>query len=316
MPGMRAWFIPSANPIEIALLSKRRLELMMKLAGCASLMALVFMSGTVPTAVKTGYVDVGQYSLYYEETGAGEPLIMIHGGFLDRRMWDDQFDLFGRWARVIRYDLRNHGLSHGQADTFSYHQDLSRLMEALGIAKAKIIGLSLGGAIAIDFALTHPEKVSGLVLVSSGLGGYELKDSAVKALEPKLAEAMRRKDINMYSEYFMRCWTDGPRRTSGGVNASVRRKVGELCRATLRRWNENTSPRPLDPPALSRLSQIHTPTLFVLGELDMLGIKDIAGLVCRDIPGARKVTIKGAGHMVNMEKPEEFNEVVGEFLTR
>jgi len=288
----------------------------MKFLLYAGAVALFFGAGMLPGPLKTGYVDVGQYSIYYEDIGSGEPLILIHDGYLDRRMWDDQFDLFSRWSRVIRYDLRNHGLSHGQADTFSYHQDLSRLMDALGIQKAKIMGLSLGGSIAIDFALMHPERVSGLVLVSSTLGGYELKDSALKAIEPKFADAMRRKDINTCAECFLRSWADGPRRTPAQVDASVRRKVGEMYKATMHRWNEYTSPRPLDPPALSRLTQIHTPTLFVLGDMDMPGIRDIASLICRDIPGARKVTIKGAGHMVNMEKPEEFNEVVEEFLTR
>ncbi|HXX63578.1 MAG TPA: alpha/beta hydrolase, partial [Bacteroidota bacterium] len=271
-----------------------RLRQIMKVGLFATVVALVFGAGMVPGPLKTGYADVGQYSIYYEDIGSGEPLILIHDGYLDRRMWDGQFDLFSRWSRVIRYDLRNHGLSHGQADTFSYHQDLSRLMDALGIQKAKIMGLSLGGSIAIDFALMHPEKVSKLVLVSSTLGGYELKDSALKAMEPKLADAMRRKDINACAECFLRSWTDGPRRTSAQVDASVRRKVGDMYKATMHRWNEYTSPRPLDPPALSRLTQIHAPTLFVLGELDMPGIRDIAGLVTRDIPGAKKVTIKGA----------------------
>jgi pimeloyl-ACP methyl ester carboxylesterase len=73
---------------------------------------------------------------------------------------------------------------------------------------------------------------------------------------------------------------------------------------------------PLEPPALGRLSSIRIPTLLVQGELDNSGVQEIAGLVLKAVPGSRKVVIKGAAHMVNMEKPEEFNEVVGEFLSK
>ena len=269
-----------------------------------------------PPAVRTGYVPVGRYSLYYEETGKGEPLILIHGGLLDRRMWDGQFELFSRWSRVIRYDNRNHGLSRGLPDTFSYHEDLNRLMEALGIQRARLVGLSLGGSIAIDFALTHPEKVSALVLVSSGLSGYEFRDSTLKVNQKKQSDAAARKDMNGYIEYFQRSWTDGPRRTPEQVNRDVRQKVRDMIKATLSKPEPDNTSVPLGPPALGRLSSIRIPTLFVLGDLDNPGIQEISVLVLKGIAGSRKVVIKGAAHMVNMEKPEEFNEVVGEFLSR
>jgi len=267
-------------------------------------------------AVKTGYVTIGRYSLYYEETGKGDPLILIHGGMLDRRMWDGQFELFGRWSRVVRYDNRNQGLSHGIPDSFSYHEDLNKFMEALGIQRARLVGLSLGGSIAIDFALAHPEKVSALVLVSSGLSGYENRDSTLQAYEKKQSDAIARRDLNSFIEYFQRSWTDGPRRTPDQVNRDVRQRVRDMIRATLSKSEPLSTVLPLNPPALGRLASIHVPTLFVLGEFDSPGIQEIASLVLKGIPGSRKVVIKGAGHMVNMEKPEEFNEVVGEFLSK
>ena len=285
-----------------------------------SLLLLFLMPGDAPRGAsppsRTGYVAVGKYSLYYEETGKGEPLILIHGNLLDRRMRDGQFELFGRWSRVIRYDNRNHGLSHGVHDSFSYHEDLNRLMEALGIQRARIVGFSLGGAIAIDFALTHPEKVSALVLVSSGLSGYDFRDSTLKANQKKEAEAVQRKDMNAYIEYYQRSWTDGPRRSPDQVNRDVRAKVHDMVRSTVSKTDPDNTVIPLEPPALGRLASIHVPTLFVLGDLDNPSITEISGLVLKGIPGSRKVVIKGGAHMVNMEKPEEFNEVVGEFLSR
>ncbi len=293
---------------------------MEQMTALVSLLLILLTPGVAPRGTpppgKTGYVAIGKYSLYYEETGKGDPLILIHGGLLDRRMWDGQFELFGRWSRVIRYDNRNHGLSHGVRDSFSYHEDLNRLMEALGIQRARIVGLSLGGAIAIDFALAHPEKVSALVLVSSGLSGYEFRDSTLKANLKKEGEAAERKDMTAYIEYFQRSWTDGPRRSPDQVNREVRAKVHDMVKSTLSKTDPDNTVVPLEPPALGRLSSIHVPTLFVLGDIDNPSITEISGLVLKGIPGSRKVVIKGAAHMVNMEKPEEFNEVVGEFLSR
>jgi len=289
-------------------------------AALVSLFLFLFLPGGVsperPSPDKTGYVQIGKYSLYYEETGKGDPLILIHGGLLDRRMWDGQFELFGRWSRAIRYDLRNQGLSRGVPDSFSYHEDLNRLMEALGIQRARIVGLSLGGAIAIDFTLAHPEKVSALVLVSSGLSGYENRDSSLLVNEKKQADAAAKRDMNSYIEYFQRSWTDGPHRTPEQVNRDVRQKVRDMIKSTISKPEGYSTVVPLAPPALGRLSSIRVPTLLVLGELDNSGIQEIASLVLKAVPGSRKVVIKGAAHMVNMEKPEEFNEVVGEFLSK
>jgi len=269
-----------------------------------------------PAQAKTGSVQAGKYSLFFEESGKGEPLILIHGALLDRRMWDAQVPLFSRWARVIRYDNRNHGLSHGVRDSFSYHEDLNRVMEALGLQKARLVGCALGGAIAVDFALVHPEKVSALVLVSPALSGYEFKDPALLENQKRQSEAAGRKDMNSFIEYFQKSWTDGPRRTPDQVNRDVRTKILQMCRATLSKPEPDNIVVPLDPPAIGRLGSIHVPTLVVLGDCDQPGTEEIAGLIVKGISGARKVVIKGAGHMVNMEKPEEFNEVVGEFLSK
>jgi pimeloyl-ACP methyl ester carboxylesterase len=89
-----------------------------------------------------------------------------------------------------------------------------------------------------------------------------------------------------------------------------------MIRATLSKPEPDNTVIPLEPPALARLASLRVPTLFVLGDLDNPGVQEIAGLVLKAIPGSRKVVIKGAAHMVNLEKPEEFNEVVGEFLSK
>jgi len=281
-----------------------------------SLLLSLCAPGEAPAQAKTGTIPAGKYTLYYEEAGKGEPLILIHAALLDRRMWDAQVPLWSRWARVIRYDNRNHGLSRGLPDSFAYHEDLNRVMEALGIQKARLVGCALGAAIAIDFALVHPDKVSALVLVSPALSGYDIKDPVLLENQKKQSEAAARKDMNAFIEYYQRSWTDGPRRTPDQVSRDVRAKIAQMCRATLGKPEPDNVAVPLEPPAITRLGSIHVPTLVVCGDYDLSAIDDVAGLIVRGIPGARRIVIKGAGHMVNMEKPEEFNEIVGEFLSK
>jgi 3-oxoadipate enol-lactonase len=262
--------------------------------------------------VKSGYVDVGKAKLYYEEQGQGTPLIMIHGGGLDRRNWDDQFEVMANRYRVVRYDARNHGLSQAEPETFSHYEDLFRLMESLEISKAVIMGLSMGGYIAIDFALVHPDKVIALIPVSPGLTGYEFKDKKFLENSKKINEA---KDLDEAVEYILRSWMDGPRRSPAQVDPVVRGKARQMYKETYEDWRPGSREQRSDPSAIGRLSEIHAPTLVIVGDLDMPGILEIAGMIEKDIPGAKKVLIRGATHLLNMEKPQEFNRTVLDFLS-
>jgi 3-oxoadipate enol-lactonase len=121
--------------------------------------------------VDTGRVDVPGSSLFYESAGTGAPLILLHAGYLDRRMWDDQFLLFARSYRVIRYDARGLGRS-GPADSpYSSFEDLYAVIRALKLTHVTLIGASLGGAASLDLAVIHPELVDRLILVGPGLSG-------------------------------------------------------------------------------------------------------------------------------------------------
>jgi len=264
---------------------------------------------------RTGYIDVGNCQVYYEERGAGSPLVMIHGGLLDRRMWDDQFTVFARTQRVIRYDARGHGLSKAQAGTFSHHEDLKKLLDGLKVEKAAIMGLSMGGYIAIDFALAYPGRVSALVLAAPGLTGYEFESEVLKKNSELLNKAAQENDLKMLIEYFQRSWTDGPSRTPEKVDPAVREKVRQMAVGTLEIWNDESREVRLEPAAIGRLAEIRVPILAVVGDLDMPDILEIVGLIEKNIKGARKEVIPGAAHMVNMERPQEFNRIVLDFLS-
>lgn len=267
-------------------------------------------------AKKTGFIDVVKTKLYYEEMGDGHPLIMLHGGLLDRRMWDDQFEVFAKKYRVIRFDARNHGDSKGVPDTFRQYEDLHKVLNQLHIEKAALMGLSLGGRIAIDFAIAYPEKTSAIILAAPGASGYEFKSEAFQKNNEKLEQAFSQGDIKMGIEYFQQAWTDGPYREPSEVDLSVRERVKNMALNSIKVWEPQSIMTELDPPAIGRLDEIKAPTLAIVGDLDMPGILEIVDLVIANVPGAKKKIIPGVAHMVNMEKPAEFNAAVLEFLDK
>lgn len=265
---------------------------------------------------KTGFVGVGETMLYYEELGEGYPLVMLHGGFLDRGMWDPQFEIFAKYYRVIRYDARNHGKSERVPGPYSHFDDLAKLLEQLKIQKAALMGLSLGGRTIIDFSIAHAEKVSTIVLASPGASGYEFTSEALNENSKQMGKAFNDGDLHKTIEYFQRSWTDGPKRAPSDVDSAVREKVRSMAMGTLENWNLESVVKELEPPAMRRLAEISAPALVVVGNLDMPGILEIADAIDENVDGSDVVVMSGVAHMVNMEKPEEFNRIVLEYLAK
>jgi 3-oxoadipate enol-lactonase len=259
-----------------------------------------------------GAVAVDGGTLYYEMAGKGEPIVFIHGGQMDRRMWDDQFDLFARHFKVIRYDVRGYGKSSLPARGYSCTDDLYSLLKALHVNKAHFVGLSLGGRIAIDFALTHPEMVAGLVLVGPGLSGFQFSNDG-GARYWAVVEAARDKSYAEAAEL----WLKDPYMAPAMANSALQSKLRKLASENGPAWLMNPLlERDLKPPAVGRLAEIHAPTLIIVGDRDVPDIQKIVEKLSTDISGAKKVVIRGAGHIVNMEKPDEFNRALFDFLGR
>lgn len=271
--------------------------------------------GPPQAAVESGFVQLEGGRLYYEQSGSGMPVVMIHGGYLDNRMWDRQFALVAERYRAIRYDVRAHGRSTSDSVPFADQDDLRRLLDALDVPRAVIVGLSMGGRIAIDFALTDPDRVVGLVLVGSGLSGFEPRSEEIGAYIRDLRAAFSLGFAAVY-ETFAHWWCDGPYRQPSQVDSVVRRRVLDMLGGSEQRWRYGTLERPLRPPAIGRLDEITVPTLVVVGTLDVPDIDQIAHLIDQHVVGAERVYIPDVAHMVNMEKPTEFKGVLIPFLER
>ena len=266
------------------------------------------------SVVTSGFAPVAGTALYYEAQGDGPALVLIHGGLLDHRMWDDQFDALARKYRVIRYDVRGYGLSPGPPGFYRDHEDLRALLNHLGIAKAHILGLSMGGRIAIDFALAYPELTRSLIAVGPGLSGYTFTDPEVTENLAASREAYLRGDTGRMLEIYQRLWTAGVGRELSQVDAAVRDRIQTIGRRSAEPWRSQARFRPLDPPAVGRLPEIRVPTLAITGTFDQPEILAICERLRAEVPGAAKVLIPGAAHTANMEQPAEFNRVVLKFL--
>ena len=269
--------------------------------------------------VQTVFAEVNGTTLYYEVAGAGHPLFLIHGHLLDRRSWDDQFAVFARRYRVIRYDQRGFGDSGliTKLTPYSDRQDLYELMKFLDIKSAYMMGVSGGGALAIDFTLEHPEMVDALIPVAPGLSGYRpseeimQKHPDVVRMYTSLREAFAQHDVARAVEISLELWTDGPGRLPERAAPDVRERVRQMNTHNWERPDDETQPVPLEPPAVERLANIGVPTLVILGELD--GPNPLDQLTV-EIPGAKKVVMTGTAHHPFMEKPAEFNQIVLDFL--
>ncbi len=227
-------------------------------------------------------------------------------------MWDGQFKVLSRQLRVIRYDLRGYGRSPMTEVPFAHHEDLRGLLAERRVDRAYLVGVSLGALTALHLALEHPEMIRGLVLVGSGLSGYRFTDAATTGQWPAIDQALQRVDFSLAAELQLRLWVDGPSRLPGDVPTAVRDRVREMMierYATLKR----STVQPLQE-AASRLADIRTPTLILVGELDVPDIHRIAKLLTTGIQGARCVTIPGTAHLPNMEQPEEFNRLILDFM--
>lgn len=267
----------------------------------------------------SGYADIGDGKLYYEIEGKGEVLVLIHAGFVDSGMWDGQWEAFTRYYRVLRFDMRGFGKSDPATGPVSRRQDLYRLLQELGIKHAHLLGCSMGGETAIDFTLENPEMVLSLIVVSGIPGGFEMRGEPPSEILEML-QALEQGDLDRVSDLQIRLWVDGPFRQPEEVNPLVREHAAEMNRIAVKNGTWATADanplNPLTPPAAGRLAEISVPVLIIAGSLDNPEILRAADLLANEINGAKKAVMPDSTHVPNMEKPEEFNKIVLDFLNQ
>ena len=263
----------------------------------------------------SGFLDVPGGRLYYEVEGDGHPLVLIHAGIANLRMWDGQVPVFAERYRVIRYDTRGFGRTETDDVPFSNRADLAALLDHLGAPSAFVLGLSRGGMIALDFTLERPERVDALVVAAGGIGGDETEpDEATKAFIAEAERAWEAHEWERLSEMETAYWVDGPGQPTDRVDPVIRARVHEWILSNYRAEKAEGKPQPLDPPATARLAEIRVPTLVLIGDLDDAGTQAACRRLAEEVPGARLEVFAGVAHTINLEEPERFNRVMLDFL--
>jgi len=267
------------------------------------------------SADASGTLDVPGGTLYWESTGRGPALVLVHAGIADHGMWDDDVPSFAGGHRVVTYDCRGFGRSRTDAVGYSSRADLAALLDHLGIERAALLGCSRGGQIALDFALERPERVSALVLVASGPGGMEhegtIEEKALIESEEPLWTAG---DWAGVADLDVRLWVDGVSQPPTRVPAAVRERVRAMSLANYTAGHPEPRPIPLQPPAIDRLAEVRAPTLIIHGDLDVSAVTAGAEALELGLPGARRVLLPRVAHMVNLEQPDDFRRLVRDFL--
>jgi pimeloyl-ACP methyl ester carboxylesterase len=249
--------------------------------------------------------------------GAGDTLIFLHAGVADRRMWQPQLDAFAAGHRVVAYDRRGFGQTTCAPEPFSHLDDLRAVHLAITAEAVTLVGCSMGGGLAIDYALAHPAAVRALILVGSAVSGAPYvppTDPVVAKLEAELDAAERAGDPERRNRLEARAWLDGPTSPEGRIGGELRELFLDMNGRALRAAPPGENRRPAD--AYPRLAAIAARTLVVIGTLDFPDMLELGRHLRDTIPGAAYSEMPGTAHLPGLEQPEAFNRLLAAFLGR
>ncbi|TDB72444.1 alpha/beta fold hydrolase [Micromonospora sp. KC723] len=261
-------------------------------------------------------IDINGARLAYDDLGSGTAVVLLHAGIADRRMWRGQLSTLAERHRVIALDLRGYGDSELPPEPFAHHDDVVGLLDALGVGKAALVGCSFGGAVAIDTALAHPDRVSALALLGSAVFGNEWSTETEELWE-RLVGEVDPEDFTASAAGEVRFWVVGPSRDPEGVDPELVAFAEEMDQRALAAELALSAVEieELDPPAIDRLGELRLPVLVTAGADDVRDIARLADRIAAEVPGAvRLPDIADAAHLLPLERPEAVNAALLGFL--
>jgi len=263
-------------------------------------------------------VEVPSGRLAVRVDGAGPPIVLLHAGIVDARAWEPLTPhLVKAGHRVVAFDRRGIGGSVTDDVDYSNRADVVAVLDALGIGRACLVGNSIGSIIALDTALDYPTRVSAVVSVAPGIGGYWPPQPT--GLEAELfAEAERLEeagdDPDAIADLDVRLWLDGPGQPSDRLPAALRDAVRAMDRAIADPGRVVGRPIPLEPPAIDRLESVSVPVLAVVGALDAAESAAAAQVLVERVPSARAVLMPDVAHLIGLEAPAGLAALIADFL--
>ena len=267
------------------------------------------------------YVDLDGVRLYYEETGAGDPIVFVHEYAGDYRSWEPQVRYFAKRYRCITYNARGYPPSDVPGNVAAYSQDIATddiagVLCGLDIAAAHIIGLSMGAFAGLHFGLRYPAMARSLVLAGGGYGALGVNHAQLQQEARAAADKIEREGMAAMAESY----AVGPSRMPHKLKdprgwAEFKAQLAEHSTegaALTMRGVQMT--RPAYPELVDRLRRLTVPVLLMTGDEDAPSI-DPTIYLKRNIPSAAMVMLPKTGHAMNLEEPELFNRTVQDFLT-
>jgi pimeloyl-ACP methyl ester carboxylesterase len=260
-------------------------------------------------------VASGKAQVWVETEGGGEPVVFLHAGIADRRMWQEQVTALAPHFRAVAYDRRGFGRTVHADEPYAHVSDLLAVLDEVAPSRpAILVGCSQGGRVSIDAALAVPNRVRALVLVAPAITGAPEPahfPPAVQTVVDAMDAADAAGDLDRLNEAEAHAWLDGPAQPRGRVGGAPRALFLEMNRAALRaeRRGEERAPRP----AYDRVARIGVPALVVWGNLDFPHVLANCTYLGRTLQRARTLEMKGVAHLPNLEQPERFNAAVLDF---
>jgi pimeloyl-ACP methyl ester carboxylesterase len=244
--------------------------------------------------------------------------VFLHTGISDTRSWEDVMTLCAPTMEVVAYDRRGFGATTYRAEAHDQLVDLLAVLEALALDRVVLVGNSRGGQIALDFTLTHPDRVAALVLVAPAVSGAPAVDeSQIDEVEAAIWDTLAAADaagaLDALNLGEIRLWVDGPHAAEGRVDGERRELALDMNRIALHADSPGHEPAP-SVEAWSRLFEVHCPVLVVVGDLDLAHIQQRCRWLASQIPGARLAVMGGGAHLPGFEQPAAFVDILRTFL--
>lgn len=261
------------------------------------------------------FAPAGRARIAYEVTGAGhDAVLLVHAGVTDRRGWAHVVERLAQRCRCVTYDQRGHGeTEYEPEDGWSPVADAVAVLDAVGVDRAIVVAGSMGGQVAIDLALAHPERVRALALIGTAVRGApypDLEEGATAELNARIEAAWDAEDLDEVNRLETWLWLDGPEAQEGRVGGAARELFGDMNGRVLRA--PEPGPEAELPAAWPRLGQIGVPTLLLVGRLDAEDILVVDEQAAGLIPGARLVWLDGVAHVPHLEAdPATLDAITG-----
>ena len=257
-----------------------------------------------------GFVESGGARIFFHAVGEGRPVLFAHAGVADHRMWDRQFADPVPGHRYVRSDMRGYGRSEWVPEAHTPTADVEAVIDHLDLHDVIAVGCSMGGRIALELAVRRPERVGGVVVIGTGLPGWEPPDGGY--VPPQWADDIldplwETKDWPALAALDAEVWLVGVGRDAADVDADLHRRFVEMDVTPLETELERNELFSWAVPNLGeRLDEITAPSLVMVGEFDLPDLIDGTGLLAERISDHPRVLIRGAAHLASMERPDAF----------